>query len=50
MLRTCDIIDEKNKKLRQISKEVTFPLKDEDKENIRLKEEYLVNSKIEELA
>lgn len=46
----CDIIDEKNKKLRQISKEVTFPLADEDKENIRLMEEYLVNSQIEELA
>lgn len=50
MLKTCDIIDEKNKKLRQISKEVTFPLTDEDKENIRLMEEYLVNSQIEELA
>lgn len=50
MLRTCDIIDEKNKKLRQISKEVTFPLTDEDKKNIQLMEEYLVNSQIEELA
>ena len=50
MLKMCDIIDEKNKKLRQISKEVTFPLTDEDKENIRLMEEYLVNSQIEELA
>ena len=50
MLKTCDIIDEKNKKLRQISKEVTFPLTDEDKENIRLMEEYLVNSQIDELA
>ena len=50
MLKTCDIIDEKNKKLRMISKEVTFPLTDEDKENIKLMEEYLVNSQIEELA
>ena len=50
MLKTCDIIEETNKKLRQISKEVTFPLTDEDKENIRLMEEYLVNSQIEELA
>ena len=50
MLKTCDIIDEKNKKLRQISKEVIFPLTDEDKENIRLMEEYLVNSQIDELA
>ena len=50
MLKMCDILDEKNKKLRQVSKEVTFPLTDEDKENIRLMEEYLVNSQIEELA
>ena len=50
MLKMCDIIDEKNKKLRMVSKEVTFPLSDEDKENIRLMEEYLVNSQIEELA
>ena len=50
MLRTCDIVDEKNKILRQVSKEVTFPLSDEDKENIRLMEEYLVNSQIEDLA
>ena len=50
MLKMCDILDEKNKKLRQVSKEVTFPLSDEDKENIRLMEEYLVNSQIEELA
>ena len=50
MLKTCDIIDEKNKILRQVSKEVTFPLTEEDKENIRLMEEYLVNSQIEELA
>ena len=50
MLKMCDIIDEKNKKLRMVSKEVTFPLNDEDKENIRLMEEYLVNSQIEELA
>ncbi len=50
MLKTCDIIDEKNKLLRQISKEVSFPLTEEDKENIRIMEEYLVNSQIEELA
>ena len=50
MLKMCDILDEKNKKLRQVSKEVTFPLTYEDKENIRLMEEYLVNSQIEELA
>ena len=50
MLKTCDILDEKNKKLRQVSEEVVFPLTDEDKENIRIMEEYLVNSQIEELA
>ena len=50
MLKTCDIVDEKNSILRKISKEVTFPLSSEDKENIRLMEEYLVNSQIEELA
>ena len=50
MLKTCDILDEKEKKLRMVSEEVTFPLTDEDKENIRIMEEYLVNSQIEELA
>ena len=50
MLKMCDILDEKNKKLRQVSKEVTFPLTNEDKKNIKLMEEYLVNSQIEELA
>lgn len=50
MLRTKDILDEKDKRLRMISKEVTFPLSDEDIKNIDLMEEYLVNSQIEELA
>ncbi len=50
MLRTQDIIDEKDKILRQVSKEVTFPMDEEDKENIRLMVEYLTNSQIEELA
>ena len=50
MLKTCDILDEKDKRLRQVSEEVTFPLSDEDKENIKIMEEYLVNSQIEELA
>ena len=50
MLKTCDIIDEKNKILRQVSEEVTIPLTKEDKKNIKLMEEYLVNSQIEELA
>ena len=50
MLLTKDIIDEKDKILRKKSKEVEFPLTDEDKENIRLMVEYLTNSQIDELA
>ena len=50
MLKTCDILDEKDSRLRKVSEEVTFPLTKEDKKNIKLMEEYLVNSQIEELA
>lgn len=50
MLKMKDILDESNKKLRQISKEVKFPLTNEDIKNIDLMEEYLVNSQIEEKA
>jgi len=50
MLKTIDILDEKDKRLRQISQEVTFPMEKEDLENIDLMEEYLYNSQIEELA
>lgn len=50
MLRMKDILDEKDKRLRQISKEVTFPLTKEDLHNIDLMEEYLINSQIEERA
>ena len=50
MLLTKDIIDEKDKILRQKSKEVEFPLTKEDKENIKLMLEYLKNSQIDELA
>lgn len=50
MLRTKDILDEKDKRLRQVSKEVAFPLTKEDLKNIDLMEEYLVNSQIEEKA
>ncbi len=49
MLKNKDILDEKDKKLREISKEVTFPLSDEDKKTIDLMIEYLTNSQIEEL-
>lgn len=50
MLKTKDILDEKDKRLHQVSKEVVFPLSKEDIDNINLMEEYLVNSQIEELA
>ena len=41
MLKTKDILDEKDKRLRQISKEVTFPLTKEDKETIDIMIKYL---------
>lgn len=50
MLKMKDILDEKDKRLRLVSKEVQFPLTDEDLKNIDLMEEYLVNSQIEEKA
>jgi peptide deformylase len=45
-----DILDEKDKRLRQVSKEVVFPLTKEDKETIEKMIEYLRNSQIEEMA
>ncbi|MDD6879741.1 MAG: peptide deformylase [bacterium] len=50
MLKTKDILDEKNKKLRIKSKEVVFPLSDDDKKTINDMIEYLTNSQIDELA
>lgn len=50
MLKTKDILDEKNKKLRQISKDIVFPLTKEDKDTIKLMVEYLTNSQIEDKA
>ena len=50
MLKTKDIIDEKDKRLREVSKEVVLPLSDEDKKHIDEMIEYLTNSQIEELA
>ncbi len=50
MLRTKDILDEKDKRLHQVSKEVTFPLEESDKKAIHDMIEYLENSQIEELA
>ena len=50
MLRMKDIIDEKDKRLRVVSKEVEFPLTEKDKENIGLMIEFLRNSQIPELS
>ena len=50
MLRTKDILDEKDKRLRLVSKEVVFPLEKSDHELIKTMIEYLRNSQIEELA
>jgi peptide deformylase len=50
MLKTKDILDEKDKKLRQISKEVVFPLTEEDQTAIKLMSQYLKNSQVEKLA
>lgn len=50
MLKNKDILDEKDKRLRKISKKVKFPLTKEDKDTIDLMIEYLTNSQIEELS
>ena len=50
MLLTKDIIDEKDKILRQKSKEVEFPLSEEDKKHINNMVEYLRNSQIDDIA
>ena len=50
MLKTKDILDEKDKRLRQVSKEVTFPLTEKDKELIHTMIEYLHDSQIDELS
>ena len=50
MLKTKEILDEKDKRLRQVSKEVEFPLTKKDRELIDTMIEYLHNSQIEELA
>ena len=50
MLKTKDILDEKDKRLRLISKEVEFPLTKKDKELINTMIKYLHDSQIDELA
>lgn len=50
MLKMKNILDEKDKRLRTISKDVVFPLTTEDKKHIQDMLEYLKNSQIEELS
>ena len=50
MLKNCDILDEKEKILHTVSKEVTFPLEESDKKAIKQMIEYLTDSQIEKLA
>lgn len=50
MLKTKDILDEKDKRLRLISKDVVFPLTEKDKKLIDTMITYLHDSQIEELA
>ena len=50
MLKTKDILDEKEKILRTVSKEVTFPLTKRDKETIDTMIKYLHDSQIDELS
>lgn len=50
MFKKLDILDEKDKRLREISKEVTFPLDEKDKKIINDMIKYLHDSQIEELS
>ncbi len=50
MLKNKDILNEKDKRLRTLSKDIIFPLSKEDKKHIDDMIEYLTNSQIEELA
>lgn len=50
MLKTKDILDEKDKRLRQISQDVVFPLTKEDHQAIKDAIDYLKKSQIEKLA
>lgn len=50
MIKMKDILDEKDKRLKQVSKDVEFPLDKSDVEAINSMIEYLKNSQIDELA
>ena len=50
MLKTTDILDESDKRLRTVSSEVKFPLTEKDKKTIELMLKYLHDSQNEEIA
>ena len=50
VLKTKDILDEKDKRLKMISKEVEFPLTNKDKELIDTMIKYLHDSQLKELS
>ena len=50
MLKMCDILDENDKTLREVSEEVSFPLTKTDQKKIDLMIKYLHDSQIEELS
>ena len=50
MLKMKDILDEKDARLRLISKDVSFPLDNKDKKAINDMIEYLTKSQIEEIS
>lgn len=50
MFKNLKILDEKDKRLRMVSKEVTFPLSKEEKDTIRNTMDYLRYSQIEKYA
>ena len=50
MLTMKDIIDDSNKKIREVSKEVPLPLSDEDRDLLFKMHEFLVNSQDPELS
>lgn len=49
-IKKLDILDEEDKRLRTISKEIEFPLSEEDKHTINDIINYLTNSQIEKIA
>ena len=50
MLTMKDIIDDHNKKIREVSKEVSLPLNEEDRNLLLKMHEFLVNSQDPEIS